>query len=144
MDSLTTTLDSYLVKKAPALPANIKEILVQFAPWIAIMSIVFSVPAILALFGLGALFSAMPYAAYGGASLSFNVILAIVFLIVGAVLKVFALPGLFARSKAGWNFLFYSFLLSAVYSLFTLDFFGLIIGTLISLYLLFQVKIYYK
>ena len=40
MKQLNKTLEMYLVKRAPALPKNIKEILVKFAPWLAIIGVV--------------------------------------------------------------------------------------------------------
>lgn len=144
MEKLTNTIDLYLVKKVPALPKNIKELLVQFAPWITIVAIVFSLPVILAFLGLGAMFYAVSYPGYGMAAAGFNYTLAIIFLIISLVLMGLSVPGLFARSKKGWNMVYYSILVSAVYSLISFNFFSLIIGTLISLYLIFQVREYYK
>ena len=37
MDGLMKTLDLYLVKKAPALPKNVKDILVSVAPWLEVI-----------------------------------------------------------------------------------------------------------
>ena len=57
-------LDYYLVKKAPfQIPDNAKEWLVQYGPWITIVVIVLTLPAILALLGLGAVL--LPFAGYG-------------------------------------------------------------------------------
>lgn len=141
---LEDVLDLYLVKKAPALPANIKQVIVNFAPWLIIIGIIFSIPAVFALFGLGSMMSALPYGYAMGARFGLPYFLSIAFLVVIVVLEIMALPGLFSRSAKGWRFIFYSVLVSAVSSLVSFNLFGLVIGTLISLYLLFQVKEYYK
>lgn len=138
---LETTLDLYLVKKAPALPDNIKEIIVKIAPWLTIVGLVLSIPALLALLGLSAV--VMPLAAVTMARGGFDYVAGIVFLVAILALEAFALPGLFGRKKQGWNLIFYSVLLSAVQSLLSFNLFGLIIGTLIGLYVLFQVRSYY-
>lgn len=142
MKQLNKTLEVYLVKKAPALPKNIKEILVKFAPWLAIIGVVLSIPALLTLFGLGAMMYSLPYGAYGVGRGGFS--LAALFLVATAVLEALAVPGLMKRKMAGWNFLYYGVWLSAVYSLLSYDLIGLVVGLVISLYLLFQVKSYYK
>ena len=143
MEELMKTLDLYLVKKAPALPSNAKEILVKFAPWLEVVGAVFTLPAIFALLGFNAMMYGTPYG-YIAARSGFNFSISALFLIAGMVLMLLAIPGLFKRSKMGWNYVFYSTIVNAVYSLITFQIFGLIVGTLISLYLLFQVKSYYK
>lgn len=144
MDGLIKTLDEYLVKKAPALPKNVKDIIVSLAPWLEVVGAVFTLPAIFGLFGLSAMMYRAPYAGYVAATTGFNFSFAMLFLLVGFVLMLLAIPGLFKRSKMGWNYVFYSSLINAVYSLITFQLGSLIIGTLISLYLLFQVRSYYK
>ncbi len=141
MDGLTKSLETYLVKQAPSLPKNIKEILVKIAPWLEVVGVVMTVPAIFALLG----FNAMMYGTtYGGYVAARNFSLSTIFLLAGFVLMILAIPGLFNRTKVGWNYVYYSVLVSAVYSLISYQFFGMVVGTLISLYLLFQVKSYYK
>ena len=144
MNQLNKTLELYLVKKAPALPKNIKEILVKLAPWGAIIGVVLSIPAILAFFGLSAMMSGLPYGAYGMMRAGGGFSLAALFLVATAVLEALAIPGLMKRKMAGWNFLYWGVLVNAGYSLLSYDIVGLIVSALISLYLLFQVKSYYK
>lgn len=141
MDQLTSVLEEYLVKKAPNLPVNIKELIVKYAPILNIIGLVLSVPAILALLGLGAMFSAYPY---GAAAFGFQSILGIAFLVVSLILRFLAIPGLKAQTLKGWQFIYYATLVNAVYALVSFDWGSLIIGTLISLYFVFQVKSYYK
>ena len=64
-DQLDKVLSEYLVKKAPALPQEIKDLLVKLAPFFAILVVVLGLPAILTVFGLGALFT--PFAWVAGA-----------------------------------------------------------------------------
>lgn len=139
---LEDTLALYLIKKAPALPTNIKEAIVQFAPWITLVVLILTLPLVLAVLGLGAVVS--PFAFLGGVTAGTNFILTLLFSGVSLVLEGFAIPGLFKRSKKAWNLLFYAALLGGIQNVVTINLGGLLIGTLLSLYLLFQVKEYYK
>jgi hypothetical protein len=128
-------LDFYLVKKAPfQLPDGFKEFLVKFGPWITLVLMVISIPFILLGLGIGAI------AVVGGSML----LPAMIATCIAFVLKAIALPGLFARKMSGWKMLFYSQLVSMVSSLLMMSFFGLIIGGLISLYFIFQIRSMYK
>lgn len=138
-------LDLYLVKKAPAIPKGGKEFIVKIAPWLVIIGAVFGVFAIFSLLGATAMVAAIPGAAVGmAAALGPTFYITLILVIAVLALEVIALPGLFARKKAGWTWIFYSTLVSAVSSLISMNLGGLIIGTLLSLYLLFQVREYYK
>jgi len=139
---LEDTLEVYLVKKAPfSIPENWKELIVQFTPYLTILGIVGSV---LILFG--ALVS--PFTAFLGPryalSYSFNYVLSMVALAVVVVLEAMAVPGLFKRQEKAWRFLFYASLVNAVSGFLGGDWVGMIISTLISWYVLFQVKEYYR
>jgi hypothetical protein len=140
VDELVKVLDLYLVKKAPALPENVKGVLVTFAPWITIIVLVLSLPALLAIFGLGSMF---PYAMFG-VRLGMAYYISLLFLLITVVLQAMSIQGLMAKSKRGWNLVFYSILVNAIYSLLTGNVAGLIIGSLISLYIAFQIRSYYK
>jgi hypothetical protein len=139
-DELVNFLDLYLVKKLPALPNNAREVLVKFAPWITIIVLLFSLQGILAFIGLRSMF----YYPLLGARLGLGYDLSIVFLLITAVLRVLSIKGLFDRNKFGWNMVFYSVLVNAVYTLLMGDIVGMIIGTVLSLYVTFQVRSYYK
>jgi hypothetical protein len=60
------------------------------------------------------------------------------------VLRGVALPGLFARKMSGWKLLFYAQLVSMLSSLIIGAWFSVIIGGLISLYVMFQLRSMYK
>ncbi len=137
-------LDLYLVKKAPfQLPANVKEFIVKFGPWITLVLMLLALPIILVALGLSAVLLPMVGAA-AGVNTGIMATVSLLFAIAALVLEAIALPGLFKRSKVGWNFVFYSVLVTAVGDLITFEIFGLIISTLISLYILFQIRSYYK
>ncbi len=141
MKELEKTLAAWFAK-LPNLPGNVREILVKLAPYFAIIGVVLSLPAILALIGLGAFGGKlmMQSGSYGYAG---GGMLAVVFAIISIVLLALSVKGLFARSSAGWTYLYYNALAGAAYSLLRLDIFGFIIGTGISMYVLFQVRSYY-
>ena len=141
---LEDILDLYLVKKAPfQLPPNVKELIVKFGPYITLVLMILSLPVILVALGLSAVLLPMVGVA-AGATVGITAMISLLFVVASLVLEAIALPGLFKRSKVGWNFLFYAILLSTVSYLVRLDIFSLIVGTLVSLYFLFQIRSYYK
>jgi len=141
LEKLESMLDEYLGKKAPALPENIKETLVSIAPYLAIVGIVISVPAVLALLGIGAMFG--PFVGYG-LHYSFAYTVGIVTLAISMVLEAMAIPGLFKRAKGAWRLMYYSSLVGVVANLLQGSISGAIIGGLIGLYVVFQLKAKYK
>jgi hypothetical protein len=133
-------LDYYLVKKAPfALPANAKEWIVKFGPWIDVILLIIFLPVILFALGMSAVF--MPFAMMSGAA-GFG--LASIIMVAQLGLMIAALPGLFARKISGWNLSFYSVVANLVYGLFTGAILSGLLGALVSLYILFQIKALYK
>ena len=133
-------LDFYLVKKAPfQLPDAAKEFIVKFGPWITIVLLFLTLPLLLVALGIGAFL--MPFGGLGYAT-GFGFLS--LFVLAEIALMVAALPGLFARKMAGWRLLFYSQVISIVYSLLSGSVVGGIIFGLISLYILFQVRPLYQ
>jgi len=49
---LEDTLDLYFGQKAPPMPANVKELLVRFAPWVTLVLLLITLPAVLIALGL--------------------------------------------------------------------------------------------
>ena len=144
MDSvveLENKLEEVFTKKLPALPENIKEIIVKYGPYVALIAMVFSIPTLLALFGIGAIVA--PWAVIGS-SYGIRTILAIIFSLLIIILEIVALPGLFKRQMKAWKIMFYISLINVISNLLSLNLFGLIIGAAISWYFLFQIKSYYK
>jgi hypothetical protein len=133
-------LEYYLVTKAPfQIPDNGREWIVQYGPWIVIVLLVLSLPALLVVLGLGT--ALMPLAGVAYAT-GFG------YLALGLVLQlgltIASLPGLFARRMSGWNLLFYARLVGLAFSLLAGNIISALVGALISLYILFQVRPLYK
>lgn len=144
LSGLEQTLELYFGKKAPELPKGVKDFLVSVAPWVTLISVVISLPAVLALIGISSFVMPMSsYMAYPVATGTMWMVSSAV-LVVTIVLEALAIPGLFKRTKQGWNLVFYSSLVSIVFSIISLNLVGGIIGALISFYILFQLRSYYR
>lgn len=139
---LEDTLNEYFGQKAPALPTGVKDFIVKIAPWLVLLGVIVSIPAVLALFGLS-LFVA-PISMMGGANQGIAYLASMAILVVSVILDALAIPGLFKRAKQGWNFVFYASLLSLLQSAINLQLVSLVVGALISFYILFQIRDYYK
>jgi hypothetical protein len=132
-------LDYYLVTKAPVqLPEPAREFIVRFGPWIALVILILSLPPLLIALGLGALLTP-----FGGYYYTVGYGYLTIFVLVQVGLLVAALPGLFARKLSGWKLLFYSQLIGLVFSLLTGAIVSGLLGALIGLYILFQVRTKY-
>ena len=126
LKKLDGVLTEYLVKKVPGLPLSVKEFLVNFGPWISLVLGIMLVPAVLAVLRFG-----------------FNYWWGV--LAVGQVgLQFAAVPGLMKRQLSGWRLAFYGTLVGGIYSLVSFNLIGLIVGTGLGLYFLYQIKSYYK
>lgn len=137
-------LDEYMVRKAPfQLPMNIKEILVKIAPYLVILMVVLTIPAILAFFGLSVMLA--PLAAMSGhMNWGFFGIVTLVTSIGALIFQVMAISGLFKRTHHAWRLLFYASLLSFVGGVLSYNPVSGIIASIIGWYILFQVKELYK
>ncbi len=142
LDNLDRNLNEYLVKRAPALPKAWKETIVKVTPWVTLIVLILALPLLLTVLGIGAAVAPLSFAGGLGAGLGY--VVSMLLLAVAVVLEAIAFPGLKNRSIKGWRLVYYSTLLSALSSLFKFDLLGAIIGPLISLYILYQVKEYYK
>lgn len=133
-------LNFYLVQKAPfQIPDGVREFLVKYGPWIMVVFMALSLPAILFALGLGTF--AMPF---GGVGYAAGFGIAAIGMIATFALNALALPGLFARKMSGWTLLFYGELVSIATSVLQGAIISAIIGGLIGLYILFQVRGLYK
>ena len=142
LSQLEDTLKVYLVDKAPALPAGVKEFIVKWGPWISLVVIIMALPALLFAFGLGAVVA--PFAFLGGVGAGVNFGIGMIFSAIVLVIEAIAIPGLMKRSMGAWRLMFYASLVSALQALISFNLGGLVIGTGISLYFLFQIRSLYK
>lgn len=128
--------------KAPALPKGARDFLFSVVPWIALIFGILTILGSLSAFGLSAVFS--PFAQVGGGTgFAAGLMIASALGIVQGVLMVAAFPGLRKAQIRGWSLLFWAEVLGIVSSVVLISVAGAI-GGLIVLYLLFQIKSYYK
>ncbi len=116
LESIEKKLDE-VSAKLPQLPQNVRDLLVKLAPYFSILSVVFSGIAVLAFLAVyvaffGFLGAWMVY----GTAVGTGIIgwVQIITLIVVIICNIKAIPGLFARSRDGWLWLFYAQLAMAV------------------------------
>ena len=163
LSQLETALSDVFVKKAPKLPEGAKRFIVTYLPYI---NLVFGV---LALWAAWAIYNWANYAsevtdylnsysrALGGTDvvsrdLTVGLWLAIIVLVIEAVLYIAAFAGTRDRKKSGWDLLFYALLVNAVYGVVVVftsyggfgNLLGALIGTVIGLYFLFQIRSSYS
>jgi len=160
-DQLEMKLDTIFEKNAPKLPANAKKMIADWAPWVALVVGALSLLSAYWLWQAANAINAYVSlanqitAAYGGTSATSNmtlwVWLALLVLVVEGLLYLLAFPGLKARKKSGWNYLYWGALLNIAYaivSLFTVNgvggFIGALIGSAIGFWLLFQIRSQYS
>lgn len=146
-NSLVVSLEN-VFKSAPHLPENIREVLVKLAPWLAL---IFGILGVLS--GIGAVL-ASPLALLGGLHNSFITLVTGLLVILSSALLLLAYPKLKVNAYAGWKLLFWSELVNIISSLVRLvdtpamawvpSIIGLIIGAAFGLYILFEMKGYYK
>jgi hypothetical protein len=124
-------------KGLPHLPENVREVLVKIAPWLAlifgILGVIGGVLAILA----------SPVAMLGGVRSSATVFLTGALTTAASILMLLAYPKLQKRAYAGWVYMFWSEALNVIYAIVSVSF-GSVLGILIGLYVLFEIKQHYK
>lgn len=139
-------ISPFFTDKLPALPDNIREILVKIIPYLTILGVVLSSFALLALLGFIAVTSpfVVMYGSTGSSQAVSGGIIGLILLGLQTFLQLLAIPGLFKRQMYAWNFLFASTLISLIFNLISFDIFNLVINFLVSFYLLYQTKPYFK
>ncbi|GAB3712070.1 hypothetical protein GCM10027592_50250 [Spirosoma flavus] len=139
---LETELAPYFTTKAPfQIPINFREGFVKYWPIVLLILLVIALPGILAFLGIGAVL--VPGSFMMGAGVGFGYTISMILAIVGLVLGVMALPGLFNRKRPGWVFSYYAQLINIVSSILLFNLVGILLG-LLFLMLLFQVREYYN
>lgn len=143
MDQLETFFDTYLHKKAPfQLPPHIKELIVKFSPYISLILALLALPLVLAAFGLGVALA--PMLILASASLGMAYYAQVALTAVTLVMDIVAFAPLQKRHLSGWKLMYYAALLQALANVLAINPIGLVLGLIISMYFLFQVREYYK
>lgn len=139
-DLMVQVEDAFM--KLPPLSKNVRETLVSLAPMLALIGGVLGLLVGLSGLGLSTLLAPLAVltgtaAAWGGA------FVAAAILIVSSIMLFLAYPGLKAHKLAGWKMALWSEVVWLVWAVVSVSV-GAVLGSLIALYLLFQVKSYYK
>ena len=142
LNDLENKLEEFFTEKLPSLPDKAKEIIVKYGPYITIVIMILTIPAILALLGFG--LGLTPFAFIGGIGFGLSFFVSVLFYLAMIILEIIALPALFKRQMKGWKILFYLSLVNVVSNLINFKLGSLIINAGISWYILFQIKSYYK
>jgi hypothetical protein len=156
---LEKNLNDLFTKKAPVLPAGGKKIIVEWAPWLALLGGIASLWTAWILWHWAHVANAfVDYAnslsaVYGGPTvnvqrMTFGIWLGIAVLAVEGVLYLLAFNGLRERKKSAWNLIYWGALLNVAYGVVVMftDYGGIgslvgsLIGSAIGLYFLFQVR----
>lgn len=160
MQQLETSIEKLVSKIPYQLPANAKELLVKALPWITLVGAIamlgVAFVGLQALLFVGSVFGGMMYSGIYAGELGLNsgvwfmAWVAMGLAVVQAVMYIIAFAPLLNRKKFGWNVIFWSTLVSVltgvanlIYNFNLGSFLGSLIGAVVSLYLLFQVKSYY-
>lgn len=142
LSMLETEIEKLVLnKKVPALPDNIKEIMVKLSPYFAVIGVIMVAPLLLGALGISAV--TYPFAYLAGTRLGFSYTLSLVFSAVMLILEAMAIPGLFKRQLKAWRLMYYATLVSLVQSLLSFNLVSMVISAAISFYLLFQIKAKY-
>lgn len=143
MKDLEKVLEKYFLTKAPALPADIVKLVVTYGPYVLAIMLVLSALSILSMLGLNALVI-NPLNMFMGPAFGTWYQVYMVFMIVSAALAALALPGLLKRQMAGWKYLYYAALVTLVQNIVMMDIGGVIIGSGLTMYMLFQIRSSYS
>lgn len=143
MNDLETTLEKYFRDKAPKLPEDLQLIIVQYGPYILIVFTIISFMSILSSMGLYS-FGVSQYLRFMNPAYSVQYQIGIIFNTVMTVLTAFAIPGLMNKKLTGWTWLLRASIVSIVFYIATFNLIGLLIGSGISFYVLFQIKHHYS
>ncbi|HSX48525.1 MAG TPA: hypothetical protein VLF41_03450 [Candidatus Nanoarchaeia archaeon] len=149
-ESLDKTFNDLFVKNAPyQLPANAKEAIVKWSPWITLILLILFAPALLAIFTIGTLTAGVAGAV--GVNVGPLYYLAFIVLLVQLVVMAISIPKLMKRQYGGWQLVYYSALIGFVYAVLNSLAYGAVfsiltaaISTAIELYILFQIRSYYN
>lgn len=141
---LEMLLDRYMVKEAPfTLPPGLKEFIVTVSPYLVMLGILMTLSSLRGVIGAATL--AEPLAMMAGYGWGLSAIITLITSLTTLVLFVMAVSGLFKRTQSAWRLVFYASIVSFVGSVLALsNIVGGIIGAIISWYILFQVKEFYK
>ena len=147
-----------LVVKAPyQLPKAAKEWIVKYGPWITlilgIILVFMVIPTLIAAMAVTSYMTGGIYAAAVATSVGPMFYLALAVLAVQLIIMFMSVPMLLKRQRKGWVLVFYSSVVSLIYSVlntFSYGYFSFgsllmgLVSAAISMYFIFQIRSYYK
>lgn len=149
---LISQLEPYFTTQAPfQIPANGREMLVSWLPWINLVGGILCILAFLSLLGLAGFVSTISVVA--GYSAGTYIWIPMLILLAQGVVHLIAFPGLRNNKLSAWKLLFWADVIFFIYNIVSgfvtptgliSGILGAIISVVIGMYLLFQVKSYYK
>ncbi|MFT4031712.1 MAG: hypothetical protein QM669_04780 [Siphonobacter sp.] len=137
-------LEGFFLKTLPEFPANVKDIIVQVLPWLALIGGIFGVIGILGSLGL----TGISVFTFSG-TLMFAGLFTLASNALTAILDLLAFNPLRSNRRQGWNFLYYSVLVATAFSIvagllnFPYGIGGIILTIIVAgieLWILFQVR----
>lgn len=148
---LIALLEPYFTKQAPfQIPKKWRENLVNWIPWINLVIGILLLPALLVLVGLGTVVGVVAPLA-GNAAVPVFYWLSLILAVVSIAILFITFPGLRARKLSAWKLVFWADIIYLAYGIVSalangdiLSVFTNLIGTAVALFVLFQIKSYYK
>jgi hypothetical protein len=141
---LEKELEPIFIDKLPAFPENIKDILVQIAPWLALLGAIIGALSFVTVLGAGSFvsFITIGTGAYGGSSWAMWVGL----LSLAAVTYFCAMSfkPLQNKERKGWNNMYWLSLISFAMNILSGEIISAVIGAFIGFWILFQVRSRYN
>ena len=135
LDGLIAKLDPFFGAGCPVqLPDGVREFLVKFGPWVTLIVLIISVPAMLAALGIGSILA--PFLGPKVTGFGVTWLLGVVQTGITAI----ALPGLFRRQYTSWRLLFLGQGVGILGNLLSGAILGTLVGAVIGLFLLFQLR----
>ena len=139
------SLEAWLLpifSSAPHIPQGGRKVIADIIPW---LSLIFGVLGIIGLLGAGFIGVLLhPLLALGAGVRGFGVFITILLGLVSSIFSVLAFKPLQEFKKEGWNYCFYSFIVSTISAgvsiLFMYSGIGNIIGVIIGAYILFEIR----
>jgi hypothetical protein len=136
---LEKELEPIFTEKLPAFPENIKDILVQVAPWLALIGGIIGVLSLLTALGATTVLS---FGAFGNEHFSSPWYLWVGILWLGALtaLCIISFKPLQNKEKKAWKYMYWLTLIGLVFNILSFSWISGLFSAFISFWILFQLK----
>lgn len=137
---LEKELEPIFTEKLPAFPENIKDILVQIAPWLALIGAIIGALSFVTLIGTGSFLTiiSLGTTSYGGST--WAMWLGIISLGLMTVICGLAFKPLQNKERKAWTYMYWLSLVSFVLNILSGSIIAAIFGAFIGFWILFQVR----